>query len=270
MNIYEYDNYKAFLHAMIGLESSERGFQNRLAKYAKCQTSHLSQVLNKDKNLSIDQACDLISKIETDEDKIDYFVCLVQKARAGTVESRSFFEKKAENLKRRHQVLSERLKSCSTESSLKTNSKYYSHWSYVAIHIASYLHGNNTIETLSEFLNLKLEDTLKVLNDLESMKLMVQKNGKWESTKNNVNIKDDDLSIRNHHLNWRLKVLNELPLKYSSMRDLHYTGIFALSSSDKFKMKDELNSVIVKFRKMALNTEKPEVCFNLNVDFSEV
>lgn len=265
MNIFNYNHYKEFLRDLLDQKSNIRGYQNKLASYANCQTSHLSQVLNRDKDLTLDQAFDLVSSLDLGELECEYFVKLVQAERAGSMRHRNFVKTQLENIRKRHQRLSDQIQK-SSEKTAQTSPLYYSHWSYLAVHVASFIPDKNNSIKLSQFLGLSENVVLKALSELKKMGLMEEFQDGWRPKENNLNIKDDDSNIRNHHLNWRLKSLDHIPTSYNSIRDLIYSGVYAISHEDQYRIKSELNGMIVKIRDIALNSE-PEVCFNFNVDF---
>lgn len=270
MDILKYKSYKKFLADLILLHKSEKGFQNKLAQSAGCQRSYLSQVLNREIHLTLDQAYNLITSLNYTDLECEYFINLVSLERSGSNKLKKHLEDKLQKIQSKSLRLSSLISSSefSPEELNKMQEVYYSHWTYAAIHIASFIPQNQTVRDFAQFLNIKEDLVLKTLTQLQNMKLMTKKGEVWMATNNNLTIKDDSLYIKNHHMNWRLKAIENIP-NYDHNEDLHYSSVLVVSEKDTQEIKKTLNNLIVKIRKQSLPSE-PEVLINFNIDFYRV
>jgi len=266
VNIYEYTSYKAFLKQYIDQNKAEKGLQVQMAKAAGCQRSYLSQVLNRDVQLTLDQSYGLVEFIGLDHNGSEYFLLLVQYERAGNYKYKEYLKKKLKFLKQENLNLSTKLgKEEKGGKVLIEAGNYYSHWSYLAIHISALLKNFNTAEDFSNYLGISKRQVRNVISDLQKMNFLENKNSKWLVKENNIRIKDDNQNIKNHHLNWRMKAIDSIP-NYDPIDDLHYSSVLAISENDLQNIKSKLNKVIIEIRNTALES-KPEKCLNFNIDF---
>ena len=92
MNIYIYSNYSTFLRNYIkGLPKNGRGEINRIAENLRVHPTLVSQVLGGSKDFSLEQAHILSKYLGLNSMESDYFLLLVQKARAGTTDLKNYF-----------------------------------------------------------------------------------------------------------------------------------------------------------------------------------
>src|ERR1700722_8117600 len=110
MNLFENTDYKDVLHTQIAANRDRRGYRSELAQAAGCQLSFLSQALHSHVHLTPDHAAGLATFWGFDHDERDYFLELVNLARAGSQVLKKILLKRLEEIKDRHENLARRYK----------------------------------------------------------------------------------------------------------------------------------------------------------------
>ncbi len=85
MNIFEFDDYKTIIKLLIK-EMPKKGYGEvrKIAQHLRIHSTLLSQILNGDRHLTMDQAYSLSAYFGLDTIETKYFLILIQKARAYT------------------------------------------------------------------------------------------------------------------------------------------------------------------------------------------
>jgi uncharacterized protein (TIGR02147 family) len=241
ISIWNYSDYKKYLRARSRALNLRRGFLSRLADAAGCQPSYLSQVLNSKVQLTPDQACSIASHLELSENEATYFLALVDLARAGSPLLKQRLSKQIFDLKTRAQKISERLQRPASQIA-DDQIVYYSSWTYSALHILSSTREFQTVDALSERLNIDREHVLNQLKQLESMGLVINEAGRWRHSGEELHLPATSPLISMHHANWRSRALmkaqaniadqHSLPAQRLSAQGLHFSGVYAISRED--------------------------------------
>mgnify|MGYP000953554804 FL=1 len=85
MSIYEYLDYTAFIKDWIKSQPKKgRGIASKMALSLRVSTTMISQVLNGDRQLSLELASDLADFIGLNTSEQDYFFLMIDFQRAGT------------------------------------------------------------------------------------------------------------------------------------------------------------------------------------------
>ena len=83
--LFEYSDYKLYLSDKIdGMPKHGRGERSKLAEALRCHLAYVSQVLKGEAQLSLEQADIINQYFDHSPDEADFFLLLVQAARAGT------------------------------------------------------------------------------------------------------------------------------------------------------------------------------------------
>src|SRR5688500_5525988 len=100
MSIFEFSNYQSFLRAhMRQLPKAGRGEVNRMAQQLGVHSSFVSQVLGGNRDFNLEQAHELTKYLGLNAVESDYFILLVQLARAGSRSLVEYFRGKLGELK---------------------------------------------------------------------------------------------------------------------------------------------------------------------------
>lgn len=87
--IYKLNDYKSYVKDAL----AEKGHGSRIkfAEGLNCQSAYITQVLNKDAHLSMEQAADASVFFNMNQDEEDYFFLMVQFGKAGTKKLRDIY-----------------------------------------------------------------------------------------------------------------------------------------------------------------------------------
>ena len=266
MSVFEFTDYKAFLRAQIEAHSETRGYQTKLAEAAGCQRAFVSQVLHGEAQLTFDHAAGLCDFWKFRETESDYFIELLQLARAGTPALRSLVQRRLEAIQIQHSELSTKFKSTGKLSEAE-QSVYYSNWIYSAIHVLTSIGSFQTETALADRLGVDIAIVRAALNELEGLRLIEKKSGKWKPSERNLFLPRQSHMTYMHHANWRMQALEDVQSNNSS--SVHYSSLHAASAKDL----ERLREMILDFLKEAKTLIEPspeEDMICLNIDYFKV
>ena len=191
-----------------------------------CQTPFITHVLTGEYHLSPEQAEACGRWLGLGEMDKEYFVTLVQRARAGTKELEDFYARQIAKIRQQSTLLKKRLK---IESGIppEKRTEYYSSWLYGAIHMAIMIPELQTTDSLVKHFNQTRTRVLTVLNFLDELQIITNKNGRWVQLMPSLHLEEDSALILQHHCNWRLRALESIQQKKSE--NLHYSAIISTS-----------------------------------------
>ncbi|MBY0371383.1 DUF4423 domain-containing protein [bacterium] len=259
-SVYEADHFLDFLHGRIDSNRETRGYQSRLSEAAGCQRSFLSQVLHSSVLPTPDHALGMCSFWNLDTEETEYFLNLVQHARAQSPLLRKHLEKGLRDAKSRQRDIATRVKRPSPTLSHDALTEYYSAWYYAAIHIAAGLKRHVTAEFLSERLSLPLSVVTRVLKFLNGQGLVVQAGNRWQVTVSHLHLPKSSLLTRTNHLNWRQKAMDATHV--GEDQGLRYSLVFSASRKDVEKIEKKILELIEETRKTIESSgEEDLVCF---------
>ena len=141
------------------------GVKVRMAQHLGCIPTQITKVLKREIHLTLDQAAKLTSFLELSQLEGHYFFGLVELGRAGSMEMKSLVQERLDELKINLQE-KERFADEIHELSGADYEIYYEKWYFSAIEMLSAISKFQTVDSLSEHLNLPKKEVLKVLNFL--------------------------------------------------------------------------------------------------------
>lgn len=261
--LFDFKEYKAYLHFRVGSKSARRGLKTALAKALSCQPTYISQVLNGNAHLSLEQASDINSFFGHSDDEAHFFMLLVQKDRAGKMALKKYFADQIQQVLDHRLNLTRRL---GTQNSLNEEQKttFYSSWHYLAIYLALTVPDLRTREALVRHFHLPVKKVNQVLDFLISCGLAVQKGSEYISDSGLIRIGNDSPHILKHHSNWRTKALESLDRE--DVNDLHYSAVYSLSRADVRRLKSEMLEHIKDYLAVVRESKEEEV-YVLGLDF---
>lgn len=262
--LFEFDDYKDYLLAYIkSRPASGHGFKSAMAKAMNCQTAYVSQVLNANAHLSLEQAEELNKLFGHNEGESEFFLLLVQENKAGTPALRSRLKIQIEKILEKRHILKERFdikKSLSPVDQMT----YYSSWLYAATHILITISQYNDKEKISEKFNLPLERVGKVLDFLTETGLIIKKGNHYNSGETKVFLGIDSPMLPKHLSNWRIKAIEALDKTIG--KDLHLSSVYSLSRKDVALIKEKLIKTVEESRQIIYESKEEEL-YCLNLDF---
>lgn len=268
-DIFDYIEYKSYLEAYISsLPRGGRGVRMALAHHMACPVSHISQVLNGKSQLSLEQAEAINSFFGHTDEEAQFFLLLVQLARAGTPSLKKRFQIQIQHASEKRLVLKDRLGVKQTLSK-EDQMEFYSSWIYGAIHVMLTIPEFQTKESISKHLGLSLKKTNEILEFLVSVGLAVRSsNGHFTIGTSRIHLGSDSPLISKFHTNWRIRSIQSLE-KENTSEDLHYSSAVTLSHSDVIKMKALLVHYIQEVKKI-IKDSPAEIPFSFNLDFFKI
>jgi uncharacterized protein (TIGR02147 family) len=209
--IYRYKDYQKFLKDLLtSYPKRGWGILKVWSEQTRVSASHLSLVLAKKKDLSIDQAVVLGKAIPMAPSEIDYFLLLVQYARAERVEIREYMKERIELLQKEHLKFT---KGNPSDKTLNEEDRtiYYSSWIYSAVRMYSLLGTKLTIHDIIRRFKLPLKKAEEIVNRLVRLGLLeLTTQGTLLPTVAILSLDRDSPNLTRHLLNWRIKGLENL------------------------------------------------------------
>lgn len=256
MQIFQKSHYTDILKENLKMNSHIRGYQSRLAEAAGVHNSYISRVMNEQAHLTPDQAALLCSFWRFSTDETDYFVALVNLARAGSKELKTIFKRQIEDLKKKHEDLTHRY---SDAKSLMDADQglYYSAWYYSAVHFLIMIPGYQTPDSISKRLNLPPPLTELSLRTLEHLGLAQREGKKWHASVSNMHMSNTSPWAPIYHSCYRQRLAFKVHEK--SEKDMHYTGLHPISEKDFLVVKALFQDTLENVRAIALPSKEEEL-----------
>lgn len=262
--IFEYTDYKPYLNDLFDEKSQEtKGYKSKVSAAIGIQLSYLSQVLHRNVHLSLEQAEALNTELGHSHQEAEYFLLLVQHARAGTKNLRERLQQQIKALQEKRFVLKNRVAG-TKELSSEDQMTYYSRWIYAALHMAVAVPELNTRDKIAQYLGLDASVAAEALEFLVSKDLVRQEGSTYSIGEARLFLGADSPMIRQHHTNWRMQSLQALerPLH----EQLHFSTVVTLSRDDFNKIRENLIRNINEARAVIRESKEEEVAA-LNLDF---
>jgi uncharacterized protein (TIGR02147 family) len=262
----EYQNYKLLLSDY--LADSPRGESSRLAQYLNVQPSFLSQVLRGNPNLSLEQGLRATEYLKYGEVEKEYFLLLLEHAKAGSEDLRKYFFEKLERIRTTQREVESQLKG---RKNLKENDRrlYDSDWLYSALHIALSIPRFQNPPDLAKALYLNPKIVEERLDDLVAMGLVNRSKGVYSIREFLLHSGRKNSTLRNFHATWRSKAISKLMHEFDDERNLHFSAALSFSKDDFSKIKDIIVRSIKKVDEQIIHS-KEECLSALCIDFFEL
>jgi uncharacterized protein (TIGR02147 family) len=263
-SVFDFDDYKLFLKTWIReLPKHGHGFKQQLARALDCQTAYISQVLLGHNHLSLEQAEKAALFMKLSEDEVDFFLLLVQLARAGTPSLSKRLTKQIQVIRKKREQLKERVR-VDFQLDPQTQTHYYSNWIYTAIHAALSIPALQTKERLHESFSASPAAIDAALEFLLQNKIIFLEGGRLKANSVRMHLGHDSPSINQHHTNWRMQAINSLEDRREEA--LHYSSVVTLSEMDAVKIKEKLMASIGSVKEIIKSSPEEEL-YCLNFDF---
>lgn len=248
MNIFEFDKYTQFLHKWIVAQPSRgRGLARQMARFLNVHPTLISQVLLSKRDLTLEQAYALLKFLKLELDSAEYFILMVEFARAGTIELRNFKKEKMLLLRKKNQDIQNIIQQTQLIEE-KHQAQYYSRWEYGAIRLLTYSKDCKTPSQIAHRLGLSEPQTSKLINFLINSGLLTSKNNQLSATTLSTFVGKGSVHRNQHYKNWR--ALAEKHQALHSDDEIHFTAPVMLSKSDAEKFKTRLIDLIQEFSKL--------------------
>lgn len=244
-SVFDYEDYRLFLHDKRNENSQLRGFHTKMAEAAGCQRAYLSQVMNGHVQLTPDHAMGLAEFFGLNEDEREYLLNLVNLERARTRLLKDWFGKRLRDQLNARRNLSKRLQA-NEEIQNQYEAEYYSKWYFSAIHILLGIPQFSSVKEIAAKIDLNPKIVASTLEKLQKMGLVDLSGKRWERSKGDLHVANSKSMNVVNHVNWRLKGINDI--QQESERSLHYTAIHSLSHKDVEILRATFIEAIAKSR----------------------
>lgn len=266
MNIYESTSYKAFLRALIRqFPKNGRGLLTRLAEHLSLQPTVVSQILGRDRHLTPEQALEVASFFGLDERATDYFVILVQYARAESKKLKIHYEQKLEKLRLEAQNLRNLVKG-REELTEADKARFYSNWYYSGVFNLSAIEGFQTVEAIADYFELSRAKVGEIVSFLLQSGLLVEKNGELSPELKSTHVSNTSEFVNNHRRNWRDKAREKF--SKPGENDIFMSAPVSMGKRDAELFRSELLKLIKSFSKL-VEPSPSEKLQCLNIDWFE-
>lgn len=263
-SIYKYREYKAFLNDFIlSRPYGGRGVRSQIAKYLNMHTAYVSQVLGKDAHFTLEQGKRLTSFLKLTKNESHYFLLLIQKARAGSVDLENYFDELIKDFALSQDSLKNRLE-VSYEIQPADQQRYYSSWHYISVHALLSIDNYKDPEKIAKRLDLPRNRVDEIIEFLLRTGLIERQGSTYEMGSQDIHLSKDSPMINMHHTNWRLQAMNSLTK--IDPEDLHYSGVISVQKSDAKIVQDIMIKALQDIREVIKNSETEEVyCYTFDL-----
>jgi uncharacterized protein (TIGR02147 family) len=265
-NVFDYEDYKLCVNDWISSQPrGGHGQLRQLASHLNVNSVVMSQVFRGARDITSEQAVGVARYMGLTVQERDFFILLIQRARAGSKELADIITTHIESARLRAQSLKNRIKH--SKFTDEDRATFYSQWYYSAIRLGVSIESANTITSISERLKLERGIVSKVVSFLLEHKLIVEKNGKFNIGPQITHVGHDSPFVNRHHTNWRLKALQSMERVTDDQ--LFYTGPMALSTHAANTIRKELIQLIERVTQTAADSQS-EVLACLNLDWFRI
>jgi uncharacterized protein (TIGR02147 family) len=265
-NLFQFNDYKNYLQAVIKSPEAPRGFKKRLAEVAGCQSSYFSAVLHAATHLTPDHACGISDYLQLRPNEAEYFLTLVDLARSGTPRLRGRLEAKLKALRDDNENLAKRVGRRKEISASDGAAFYYSSWMWTAVHVLTSIPQFQTPQKIARKLHLSETCVVQILEGLEQMALVRRESGatRWVHTMESVHVGRDSPLVNLYHNHWRLKAIEHAYERPGV--DVHFTSVTAVSVDAFKEIKALILDTIERWSSIAGPSASEEaVCFSLDL-----
>jgi uncharacterized protein (TIGR02147 family) len=267
MRISDFKDYRVFIrHRIEQLPRKGHGQFKKMADFLGIQTSMLSQIMAGHREMNAESASLLCEFFGLSDLESDIFLCLVQLARAGNPRLRTQLERQLKALYVQNEKIEKRIPK-ERELDESTKSVFYSQWYYSGIRLATALDGCNTVEAISDRLQLPRALVTRVLEFLVNNGLCVQNDEKLSYGPQSTHVSAESPLVTRHHANWRLKTMEGFEGLGPS--ELLFTSPVAVSRKDAEVIRRKLLDTIDEWAKIA-DRSPSEKLMCLNIDWIEI
>jgi uncharacterized protein (TIGR02147 family) len=263
MKIFDYSDYKRFVRERLAtMPKKGRGEFQKIAQALRVNTSFVSQVFGGYKDFNLEQGSDFciywgLSPIET-----DYFLALIQLARAGSEPLKKNIRRQLVEISKNAHTLSHRLPK-EAELNAADRATFYSNWYYSGIRQLTATPQGQSLEQIAACFDLPRDLVRQVLQFLLESGLCIERDGKIQTGPKSTHLEATSPLVSRHHMNWRLKAMERHPRL--TVDELAYTSPMTLSKKDVLLIRETTVRFIEHVTKIVDSSASEELyCMNLD------
>lgn len=263
MNIFLYDDYKVYLKEYIEEQPKKgRGFVMKISAALDLHASHVSAVINGEKDFTFEQFYSLAKFLGLDNHESDFLMLLAQYSRAGTHEYKQYLKEKLLTSKQLG-LRNQKSFGGAIELSVEEKSIFYSSWIYPAVQLYSSTGNGKTFEEIQSRFNLSRQNLSEILQFLLKAGLCQQKGNIYTMESIKTVITASSPLWVNNHKNWRFKSIQRSENVASN--EILYTSAVTLSLADFNFIRDEILQLLKSLsRKIDDSPSEELACLNID------
>lgn len=265
MSIFEFSHYRDFLKSrIVKLPNQGRGEASRMARHLGVHSTLLSLILSGERELTLEQGFDLTDFLGLTELESEYFILLIQSARAGSVRYKAFVKKKMASVRESANKIVNRFEH-DMQLTEEQRSIFYSSWLYSAVRLfASTNVSGVSLDQIQEKFRLARVQTLSILEFLISCGLVRQSDGAYLIGTHRTFLEQGSPHLLKHHSNWRIKAIQKSDRL--DQKELMFTSPVSISSSDFEKVREEIAELLKRFSKTVKESPAEDIaCLNIDL-----
>jgi uncharacterized protein (TIGR02147 family) len=263
MNIFNFNSYREYLNSCFDDKSLNKK-KSELAHYLNCQPGFISQALSVGKtHFSVEHIYKVGTFFNLNEKEINFLILLLQYEKAGNNDLKKHFEKEIKKNQTDSKEIVSKIKKTDRNLSDQERAIYYSHWAYMAIHMAVSLPELNTVKALYEHFSIDIGFCKSIIQFLSEAKLIEKNGNKLSVGKTRIHLERTSPLVKSLHQNWRQKAIESLI--NNNELNLHYSSVLVLSKKDAQKIRSLILDLIKKQEEILIpSSEEEMVVFNLD------
>lgn len=242
MNLFDVTDYRKYL--IFWLDSQKRTGSSTAASLAESIRVHptfVSQVLKGKKDFSIEQWMQVYQLMNLTEIEKEFLHFLLLKNRAGTMESKQFYQNKIDEILKRRLVLQERMGEHKVLSDLD-RAVFYSSWLYSAVRLFTACDDGKTTVQVSEKFEISKDKAQSILDFLVLTGLCRFQKDKYLMGEQHIHVSSGTSFVVRHHTNWRLKSIENL--EKTTAEEMNFTAPMSISKRDFGVIREKIVKLI--------------------------
>lgn len=264
ISIFNYLEYRDWIRKFLKSQPKQgRGQLTRLAETLRCNTTLLSQIMSGSRDFSDEQALETAEFFGLIGIERDYFLLLVQRAKAGSVSLKKYLSERLELIKLQSKELKNRV-SDNRVLSEEDKTTFYSQWTYSAIRLFCSLGNGKSLEEICEKFHLTRAKARDILQFLLRTGLCEEVNGIYKMGVQSTFVAQNSPHYQKHMTNWRMKSIAASELGNSE--DFLITAPISLSEKDFELIRENLMQTLKSIVERVKDS-KEETTACLNIDF---
>jgi uncharacterized protein (TIGR02147 family) len=264
---FDFKDYKSFVLARIEASpGGGRGLRRRIAEMARCQVAYVSHVLAGASHFNPEQSEAVARFFSLRADETEFFMLLVDRARAGTPELRQVLDGRIRKCLDAYRLLKTRV-ILKGEIRPEDQAIYYSSWHYQAIRVLLTIPGFRRPPEIARRLGLPLKRVTEILDFFLAKGLARESKDGYVPTQASVHLGSDSPLVSKLHSNWRIHALRSL--EHNRPEDLHYSGVLTLAHADFEKVREIWTKALLESHRIIEPSREERICA-MALDFYEL
>lgn len=267
MEIFDFTDYKVFTREKLkAFAKLGRGQARKLALHLNINSVVISQILKGNRDFTLEQGFEVAEFLGLNEFERDYYILMLQLARASTHKYKTHIKKKLQEAQTKSKEIKSRVQTA-TEFTEEAKSLFYSNWYFIAISLATMIKEYRSIDALAQKFNLPRPLVRKTMDFLLANGLCIETKNGFEIGPRVTHLESTSPLVTRHHSNWRLKGIERMNAFDSE--ELFYSGPMTISFSLQQEIRKRLVQLIQENIKLLKNCPD-ETLMCLNIDWFKV